>query len=136
MSSSKGKIQRLFTAVEENTGSLYVIKDKSILIQTENRLKNHIPGEAMEYYSTEMLHQKHKLSYLEDLVFHKMGRGYCFLSKQHSGLSQHMDSLTALPSHEFSKGKFFQPCLFQLSSCHKNSPLPKRRISSPRQTFL
>lgn len=56
MSSSKGKIQRLFTAVEENTDLFYVIQDKSILIQIENTLRNHIPGEAMEYFSTEILH--------------------------------------------------------------------------------
>lgn len=61
MSSSKGKIQRLFTSVEENTDPFYVIQYRSILIQIENRLKNHIPDE---------------LFYLEDLVFHKMEQGY------------------------------------------------------------
>jgi len=39
MSSSKGKTQRRFTAVEENTNPCYLIQDKSILIEIENRLK-------------------------------------------------------------------------------------------------
>lgn len=89
MSYSKGKIQKLFIAVEENTDPFY-IQDKIILIQIQNRLKNHIPNEAIEYFATEILQQKLKLSYLEDLVFHKIGRGYCFFSKQYSGLSQNM----------------------------------------------
>lgn len=81
MSYSKGKIQRLFIAVEENTDPFYIIQDKILLVQIENRLKNHIPSEAIEYFATEILQQKLKLSYLEDLVFHKIGRGYCFFSK-------------------------------------------------------